>query len=390
MLVVSPYFAPARFSGGSVTTLNALARSLNALGARVRVVASNLDGGAPMQVPVGCWQEWDGVPVYRLRTMPLPWHYTPGLRRFLNSTARGEQAVISVSNLWLHSFPAAERAARKAGIPHIVYPFGMLNTSALAIKGAQKRALLGLYVRRLLNRADRVVALSHREADEIRAAGVRAPVQVIPNGIDLSVFAEACPREQIDSRFPPLAGRQYLLFLGRLHPIKGIELLLDAFAAAPAGDLRLAIAGYGDEDYLHTLRRQCDTLGMKDRVLFVGAVEGAVRAGLYRHARAFALTSRGESQPMAALEALACGTPTLLTRECNIPEVEESEAGWLVPRETAAIAAAIGEIARDPTECERRGRNGRALVEERFSIQSISRQTIEMIREVIDNHKSRG
>ena len=240
--------------------------------------------------------------------------HVPGLRLLRRSAAfsvalKETAAVADVVHdhgLWLLPNLQAGWAAAAAGKPFVVSPRGMLSPPALAFSRARKRAFWKLLQGPVIRRASCIHATSGQEYDELRAFGLRHPIAVIPNGIDLP---ELVPE--------PLAaaGRErVVLFLGRLHPKKGIELLLRAWAKVePAHPgWRLSLVGPGEERYVRELQALSRSLDLS-RVSFGRAIYGAAKWDVYRAADLFVLPSLNENFGLTAAEALAAATPVIAT-----------------------------------------------------------------------------
>lgn len=200
----------------------------------------------------------------------------------------------------------------------------------------------GAVARRLLGRADMVTVVSGHLRDRALACpGLREErLRLIPNGIDHAFWAAMapCPGE------PPL-----LVFVGRLLPVKGVDVLLAAFArvraALPA--TRLAIVGEGEAE--DTLRQQAASLGLADSVTFTGHLDRIALRALLARARVFVLPSRSEGLPLALLEAMATGLPAVASAVGGVPEVLSGECGRLVaPGDPTALAGALEELLREP------------------------------------------
>ena len=163
-----------------------------------------------------------------------------------------------------------------------------------------------------------------------------------------------------------------VLFMGRLHRIKGLDVLVDAFATL-RGSLRaaqLVIAG-PDEGERAAVEVRARRLGVSDAVHVVGRVDGDLRLAALRAADVFALTSHSEGMPNAVLEACASGTPVLISDRCNLPEVSSFAAGRIVEVRAGAVAGALVEMLADQPRLESMGENGRRMVRERFAFSTV-------------------
>jgi glycosyltransferase involved in cell wall biosynthesis len=269
------------------------------------------------------------------------------------------------------------RAAHRAGVPYMVSPQGSFHPWALARNGLAKRVYRTLLEGPLLGRASRLQALTSREAEQFRDAGLEAPSVVIPNGVDTDALAGTAP--PLSRRLGLPEGERTLLFLSRVHPKKGLDLLLHAFREVRREfPVTLVVAGAdAGSGYLPEMRRLSRELGVADHCRFLGEVQGSEKVEILLGADACALLSRSEGHPVAVLEALGAGRPTVLTTECNLPEVAEADAGWIVPPDAGAGARALLELFRDPDRAVLRGGRARRLVAGRFGWEGIAGLTLE-------------
>jgi glycosyltransferase involved in cell wall biosynthesis len=212
-----------------------------------------------------------------------------------------------------------------------------------------KRLYRFLVGRRLCERAARVIATSELERRQLLGEGL-APdrVAVRRNGIDLTPFAELPPRGRFRRDRGIASETRLILFLGRLAAVKSIPLLVRAFAALTPPSARLVIAGPhetpGDRQTLIDLTER---LGVGSRVLFTGALYGAAKVEALVDADVLVLPSQSESFGIAAAEAMACGTPVIVTDQCGIAPYVHDRAGLVVPHEAAAVTAALQRLLGD-------------------------------------------
>ncbi|MGE3851832.1 MAG: glycosyltransferase [Planctomycetota bacterium] len=304
--------------------------------------------------------------------------FTPGWPRqfgrspqMLRALVQCDPDVAHAHGIWMYPSFAARRWHRLTGRPYLISPHGMLEPWALRHKRIRK-LVSGLLVENVnLRKAACLHALNEAELDSIRAAGLRNPVCVIPNGVtrpaeDASVGG--------GTSLPPWherygQGTRVLLFLGRLHPKKGLNELLDAWAMASArhSGWALVIVGWGDEDYAKNLQRLVHHRAIADSVMFAGPRFGAEKQAALACASGFILPSHSEGQPMAILEAWSYGLPVMMTAECNLPEGFDADAALRVVAEPIALADGLNKLTRlDDARRRLLGENGRALVRRRF------------------------
>jgi len=207
----------------------------------------------------------------------------------------------------------------------------------------RKRLYLELRLRRLLNAAAAIHYATPLEEEGARSLGLRAPAIVEPNGIDLDEF-HRMPSPGSFRELLGLSGESPLvLFLGRLHPKKGLDLLIHAFADVTRGDGVLAIAGTGDASYEKELRRIAEARGLGHRVRFVGFLQGHERIAAYADATVFVLPSHSENFANTVVESVAAGTPVIVSDQVNLhPAVSSSGVGSVVALSRLDLSREIG------------------------------------------------
>ena len=293
----------------------------------------------------------------------------PGLRALRCSAAFSaalKEAVTAADlvhdhGLWLSPNLQAGWAAAAASKPFVVSPRGMLSPPALAFSRIKKRVIWSLLQGPVIGRASCIHATSAEEYAELRAFGLGQPIAVIPNGIDL-------PEPASDSH-ERNARERVVLSLGRMHPKKGLETLLQAWAKLePASpDWRLSLVGPGDECYVRELRRTARILGLA-RVSFGEPVYGAAKWDAYRAADVFVLPSQNENFGLTVAEALAAGTPVIATTGTPWSRVESEGCGWRVePAHDALAAALVTVMAMPRSVLQGMGSRGRAWMARDFS-----------------------
>lgn len=315
---------------------------------------------------------YESAAIHAVRSWPTPGlRLAPALDRALVEV---DADMLHLQGLWLYPSIAALRWRARTGRPVMISPRGMLDEWALRNSAWKKRLALVLFERRNLFGAACLHALAENERMAMRALGLRVPVAVIPNGVELP------PAGFVPSRPACLAGdaRKVLLFLGRIHPKKGIDETLRAWSKviqdAPTvrRDWLFVIAGWDDGGHVERLRRLSEDLGVQESVRLTGPVFGDEKAGLLHAAEAFILASHSEGLPMAVLEAWAHGCPVLMTRACNLPVGFSTGAAVEIPTDPSAMASILHRCLADP-ELSRLGAAGRTLVAEQFSWERVGR-----------------
>ncbi len=294
---------------------------------------------------------------------PAALGYAPGLAVALRETRAD---VTHVSGLWMYPSAAHARWARRGRTPYLVAPHGMLDAWALK-NSAWKKRLAGLaFERAHLRGAACLHALCAAERDAIRAYGLRNPVCIIPNGMDAPAAVDPDAKPAWLGQFPP--GKQVLLFLGRLHPKKGLLPLVAAWSRLNLPDWQLVIAGWDQGGHLADLRRAAAERGAGRTITFCGPLHGHDKAVAYAAASAFILPSFSEGLPMTVLEAWSYGLPVLMTPACNLPEGFSCGGALEIATDADTLAMRLEEFTQlSPAKRAAMGQQGRRLVESRFA-----------------------
>ena len=302
------------------------------------------------------------------------------LWRWLRSATRNFD-VIHVHALF--SFPSivAAREAHRAGVPYIVRPLGVLNRWGLEHRRPLlKRASLRAFEIPLIRRAAAMHYTSAREQEEaesIDPAIQRTRGSIIPLPIEVPEPAAPAAVRTLNDRFPQLIGREMILFLSRIDPKKGIELLFEAFAAVRREfpQALLMIAGEGDEGYVNALKKSAERLGIAGDVVWPGFLAGEQKRAAFASAAAFVLPSYSENFGIAAAEALAAGIPVLLSDQVAVADdVRDASAGLVVSCNAAAIAEGLRQLLANAALRDEFAARGRALVTERYSSAAVGQQ----------------
>jgi len=285
-----------------------------------------------------------------------------GLARAVDEAA-AQGAVLHGHGLWLMPNILPARAARRHGVPLVVSPRGMLGPEALAFSATRKRVVWALAQRRALEAVACFHATAQSEVEDIRRAGLAAPIAVIPNGIDIP-----------DSVAAP--GARTVLHLGRLHPKKGIDRLVAAWArvAARHPDWRLRIVGPSEIGCREALEAQIQEL-RAPRVDFDGPLFGAAKQDAYRAAGLFVLPTLNENFGMVVAEALAAGIPVICTKGAPWQGLETERCGWWTDHGPEPMAAALGTaLALPDAERAAMGARGRAWMTRDFGWAGVASQ----------------
>jgi poly(glycerol-phosphate) alpha-glucosyltransferase len=298
---------------------------------------------------------------------PLALGFAPRMAGAVESLAPD---VLHLHGLFTWPSQVARRFGRATRRPVVVSPHGMLEPWALA-NSAWKKRLFRLVVEDGNLRAARCLhALCGPEAAQVRRLGFRNPIAVVPNGVALPPGGAS--GASFLARHPAAAGRRLLLFLGRVHPKKGLVHLVDAWAAvkgdrAALREWLLVVAGPDQLGHGAEVARRASERGLSRDVLFTGALDGELKESALAASSGFVLPSFSEGFSVAVLEAMAAGLPVLVSRPCNL-DVEAFGGGILAEPDAGSVARQLHAFL-DLTDPQRRdmGERGRREVEARYT-----------------------
>jgi glycosyltransferase involved in cell wall biosynthesis len=386
VLHVIPAVAP-RYGGPSQAIVG-MARELAHTGVRVLIASTDADGQrGRLNVTMGEPVDWHGVStIFFARQWSESWKYSRSLARWLVEHV-AEFDVVHIHAVYSHACIAAATACRRRRRPYVVRPLGTLDPWSLRQKWARKRLLWHVCVKQMLKGAAAIqyTTASERDLAE-RPLGLRRGV-VIPLGVDDALFTSACLADQFRAHHPEVKSEKYVLVLGRLHPKKGLDLLIDVFSEATQrmvnNEWKLVIAGDGEPEYVRALKQLAVARGAQHRVVFTGWIGGDEKVGAIQGAAALALPSRQENFGLVVAEALACGVPVLISTQVNLAtEVDSARAGWVAPLERQALLGALADLLQSDDERVRRGANGRALACARFRWPTVASELTELYRAI--------
>lgn len=383
-------YKPAYRLGGPIASLSATAEMLVHKGHEVTVVATTANNEEDLDVPVNTAVNVEGVQVWYFRrqeplrrllpfvpylSRSIGFMYAPEMRAALDRLVPAVDLVHTQGPFVYPSY-AAGRAAIRHHKPLLYSQRGAYSEVSLNFRALKKRLYISAIEKPIMRGADYLVALTEAERASYRALGVNTPITIVPNGIHLpATRPEAAVNVQ--ARFGVAPDALMILFLGRLHPGKGTDKLLDAFMRVMDDFPRavLMIAG-PDEWGLESQWRARAAVG--NRILFPGMIGGDEKADVLARADLFCLPSLSEGFSNAVLEALASSTAAMLSPACNFPEVAAAHAGVIVEADAGSIAAEMRALLGDEARLRAMGEAGRRLVAEHYSWEIITDRLLEV------------
>jgi glycosyltransferase involved in cell wall biosynthesis len=351
-------------SGGPATAIIPMCRALMQQG--IEVLLASTDAGLTEKNVA----EYKSVPA---KLFPAEFgesfKYSRPLASWLTANIR-EFDLAHVHAVFNHSSIAAARACRRAGVPYVIRPLGTLDPWSMSQKSLRKRLFWQVVGKGMLQGAAAVHYTS--EAEKLsteRLTGLNHG-RVVPLGIE---HTPATTREN-------LVQHPYVLVLSRLHPKKGLDVLIDAFLAGEFSEWRLVLAGDGPPEYVAKLKSKA---AQCERVVFTGWVDGEQKAALLGGASLLALPSHQENFGLCVMEAMSHSVPVLVSPGVNLaPEIVKANAGWVAAIDKESLTAKLADALSDEAERAKRGRAGLQLSQQ-YSWENATKSLVGLYQQVL-------
>jgi glycosyltransferase involved in cell wall biosynthesis len=365
--------------GGVAAAVLGLNRGLARRGHKINIVVLD-DPSAP-------WLADVDLTVHSLGAGLTSYRYSPRLLAWLKKHGSDYDRVI-VNGIWQYLSFAVWRRFARSPIPYFVFPHGMLDPwfkETFPLKHLKKWLYWPWADYRVLRDAAAVIFTSEEERLLARKSFWLYHVRerVSPLGVEPPAPSSTQAQERFFERYPQLRNMRTLLFLGRLHPKKGCDILIDAFANATDDSVSLVLAGPDQIGWQKDLEQQAERLGVKQRVVFPGMLQGEMKQAAIAVADAFVLPSHQENFGMAVVEALAAGLPALISNRINIwREVDQDRAGYIESDDFSGTTRLLQRWLAAPVSVRNDMRaNARRCFEQRFQIDKAVDSLLEILNE---------
>jgi glycosyltransferase involved in cell wall biosynthesis len=346
--------------GGPAYSVSRLSVALAGAGVEVGLWASDQSAEATPLLPTTC-------SVRRMRGTEAD-----ALNKF------GRPDILHDNGMWLPHNHRLAQVAKRHGLPRIVSTRGMLEPWALKHKKWKKTIAWSVYQRRDLASANCHHATAEPEARNIERLGLEVPISMIPNGVDLPEDASLSTRSGLGNK------EKAALFIGRIYPVKGLPMLVEAWAQTRPKDWQLRIAGPDEAGHRRQIEHSISAAGLDELVAFLGPLEGRAKQSAFSEADLFVLPSHSESFGMVVAEALAHGLPVLTTTATPWPMLRDHDCGWCVDPSVAGLKEGL----RQATSCDigtlrAMGERGQAFVANEFGWARIATQFLEIYQAIL-------
>ena len=387
ILIVIP--ALGNVYGGTSKIVLELAESIGKLGVNVDVVATNANGEKTLDVDLNQWIIQNH---YRVRYFSyldfLDYKFTLSMSQWLFSNVSSYNLVHTHA---IFSYPVlvAYWMCQLHKIPYLATPHGMLEPWALAYKIWKKKLYFNWLEKPALQKASAIQMLASTEAEGIKNLDLKPPLVIVPNGIHREDFASLPDPEIFDQQFPETRNKRLIIFLGRIDPKKGLDLLAPAFAQAyqKFPDTHLIIAGPDNTGFLPTAESYFIEAGCSHAVTFTGMLTGDIKYAALAAAKIYVAPSYSEGFSMSVLEGMAAGLPCVITTGCNFPEAGEAEVATIVNIDVGSIAKAIIHLLEDDQQAKNMGYRARQFILDNYTWDKIALKMVSVYENIIQGNK---
>lgn len=370
ILQVTNFFKPSWEAGGPPRVVYEISKKLVERGHEVTVYTTdgfkqrlNVEKNKPVDVDGIRTYYFRNLSNYLARNLLLPTPY------YLPLVARKEIKKFDI--IHIHEYRTllgvvVHHYAKKYNVPYILQAHGTLPR--IMAKQKLKKLYDNLWGNKILRDAAKLIALTEIEIEQYKKMGVdEDKIEVVPNGINLAEYENLPEKGKFRRKYGIKDDEKIILYLGRIHKIKGLDILVDAFAELikEINNVRLVIVG-PDDGFLSRLEKQIEGIGVSDKVLLTGPLYREEKLEAYVDADVFVLPSRYESFGKVVLEAFACGVPAIVTDRCAITKFVDGKAGYVVEYDREQLKNRIVKVLNEEGLRKRFGNKGRQLVREKF------------------------
>jgi glycosyltransferase involved in cell wall biosynthesis len=376
--------------GGSSKAVLELVEALGKLEIQVDLVTTHANGFEKLDVPL---QEWITQGHYRIQYFPC-WYLKDykislSMSQWLFYHTR-DYHIVNTHAMFSFATLPAYWMCQSGKIPYVIHPHGMLETWALAYKSWKKQPYYNLIEKPALKRASAIRVLALREAENVKQLNLKTSLTLLPNGIWREDFLRLSEPEVFYQAFPQTQDQTLILFMGRIDPKKGLDLLATAFAKIhhKFPHAHLVLAGPDSPGFLETARNYFVEAGCLSAVTFTGMLTGELKSAAFAAADIYVAPSYSEGFSMSVLEGMASGLPCVITTGCNFPEAAAAGVAHVVDIDAVAIANALTDCLNDLEQAKAMGDRARQFVFENYTWDKIAANLVEVYQTILDQRTS--
>ena len=389
ILHVTPYYYPAIKYGGPVQSIHSLNKYLVKRGIEVDVYTTNAGIEEKSSISDNYWNNLDNVKIKYFNFLGYDqYNLSPFLLvQLLKNVIQYD--LIHVSLVWNFTVFSASIASILRKKPYIISPRGTLNYEAINIKSRNKKFFyFKLIAQHYLKRASAIHFTTEDEKENVlNHLKLNNRNFIVPNGIDIEEYKQLPQAGSFKKKYPLLMNSKYILFLGRIHYKKGLDLLAKAFGELSRiyPDLYMVVAG-PDNSYQKELEKMLRELHVFERVVFTGLLSGVDILEAYTDAELFVLSSYSENFGMTVIEAMACGTPVVISNMVGIHrEVKDNNAGIITENKVESLVDAMRSLLENRELSKKYSDNGKQFVARYYDIDKVADMMIREYEKILDS-----
>jgi glycosyltransferase involved in cell wall biosynthesis len=383
ILIVVP--ALGNIYGGPSKSVVEIVQAIGNKGVGIDLVTTNANGYESLDVPLNCWVEKDN---YRIQYFSYcgikDYKISLSITKWLWKNVKNYD-LVHTNAIFSYAILPAYLACRRYEIPYVITPRGMLEPWALSYKAWKKRFYYALFEKPALDRASAIQMLSSSEAKHIESLKLKAPNIIIPNGVHRNNFEPLEDSQLFYQKFPETKNKQLILFLGRIDPKKGLDLLANAMGKIhhKFSQAHLIVAGSDNIGFLPKVKQYFSDAGCLAKVTFTGLLTGELKYSALSAADIYVAPSYSEGFSMSVLEGMASGLPCVITTGCNFPEAAETRSVYLADINADAIANELAKCLSNTEEAMAIGDRARKLIFDNYTWEQIAIKMIGTYQKII-------
>ncbi len=383
ILCAIPYLG--KSYGGTSKVVKEIAREISLDNCTVDLVTTNANDQDTLDVSLNTWIDHQN---YRIQYFSC-WHRSDfilswTLIKWLFNNIDNYD-LVHTNTIFSPLISLVHIICKLKRVPYLATPHGMLEPWALSYKANKKKYYYQFLEKPLLQQANAIQTLATSEAEKIQNLGFQKTV-TIPNGIHRQEY-ESLPNSTIfHQKFPRTANKQLILFLGRIDPKKGLDLLAPAFAKINQQfpDAHLVVAGPDSINFMPTAKQYFRDAGCESAVTFTGMLNGDLKLAALSAAQVYVAPSYSEGFSMSVLEGMASALPCVITTGCNFPEAHKAQVAHVVDIDSQAIGNALIKCLENPSQARHMGMRARQFIFDNYTWDIVAKKMVELYQQIID------
>lgn len=375
--------------GGPTKIVLELTESLGKLGINVDIVATNANGSTILDVPL---KQWITKNHYRVQYFPyldlLDYKLSLQMTKWLFNNVDNYD-IVHTNAIFSYPVLAAHWACQFHKVPYVATPHGMMESWALSYKAWKKSFYFKFLEKPALEVANAMQMTASAESINIKSLGLKTPLFCVSNGIHREDFASLPTPEIFYNQFPETRNKILIIFLGRIDPKKGLDLLAPAFAKVyqKFDNLHLIVAGPDNTGFLPTVQGYFHKAGCSHAVTFTGMLTGEMKYAALAAANIYVAPSYSEGFSMSVLEGMAAGLPCVITTGCNFPEAATANAAIIVDINADSISDALMQLVENDQEAKEMGDRAKEFILDNYTWDHIASKMISVYENIIQGSK---